>query len=106
MSLESVTTATFPTEVLEHDKPVLVDFWAPWCGPCKALAPVLAEISAEHGDKITVVKVDIDDNPEIAGDLGILSIPTMILFVDGKPTTTINGAASKTKILGKLAPWL
>ncbi|AUI60216.1 thioredoxin [Amycolatopsis sp. BJA-103] len=106
MSMESVTTNTFPSDVLDQDKPVLVDFWAPWCGPCKALAPVLAEISEEHGDKLTVVKVDIDDNPEIAGDYGILSIPTMILFVDGKPATTINGAASKAKILGKLDSWL
>ncbi|MFK0247142.1 thioredoxin [Amycolatopsis azurea] len=106
MSMDSVTTNTFPTKVLEQRNPVLVDFWAPWCGPCKALAPVLAEIAGEHGDKLTVVKVDIDDNPEIAGDYGILSIPTMILFVDGKPATTINGAVSKAKILGKLAPWL
>ena len=75
MDIKAVTTDTFATEVLGSDKPVLVDFWAPWCGPCKALAPLLAEIAAQHADKITVVKVDIDDNPEIAGDYRIMSIP-------------------------------
>ncbi len=106
MTMNPVTTATFPADVLEHDGPVLVDFWAPWCGPCKSLAPALTEIAEENSDKITVVKVDIDDNPEIAGDYRIMSVPTMILFVDGEPATTINGATSKARILGKLAPWL
>jgi thioredoxin len=106
MDIKDVTTGTFQTEVLASDKPVLVDFWAPWCGPCKALSPMLAEIAEQHAEKITVVKVDIDDNPEIAGDYRIMSIPTMTLFVDGSPAATINGAKSKAAILKKLSAWL
>jgi thioredoxin 1 len=106
MELKNVTDDTFTSEVLEADKPVLVDFWAPWCGPCKALAPVLAQIADEHADKITVVKLDIDDNPVTAGDLRIMSIPTMTLFVDGRPATTISGAKSRNAILDSLATWL
>jgi thioredoxin 1 len=106
MDIKSVTTDTFETDVLTSGKPVLVDFWAPWCGPCKALAPMLAEIAAEHADQLTVVKVDIDDNPQIAGDYRIMSIPTMTLFVDGSPAKTISGAKSKKSILDSLAGWL
>jgi len=106
MDIKDITTDTFATEVLAADKPVLVDFWAPWCGPCKALSPLLAEIAREHAEKITVVKVDIDDNPEIAADHRIMSIPTMTLFVDGKPATTIAGAKTKKAILADLADWL
>jgi thioredoxin 1 len=106
MDIKDVTTDTFTAEVLDAGKPVLVDFWAPWCGPCKALAPLLAEIAAEHADKITVVKVDIDDNPEIAADHRIMSIPTMTLFVDGTAAATISGAKPKKAILAELADWL
>jgi thioredoxin 1 len=106
MDIKTVTDDTFATEVLEAGKPVLVDFWAPWCGPCKALAPVLADIAEEHAAALTVVKLDIDDNPQTAGNLRIMSIPTMTLFVGGAPAVTISGSKSKKAILDSLAPWL
>jgi thioredoxin 1 len=106
MTIKDVTDDSFATEVLQAEKPVLVDFWAPWCGPCKTLAPLLAEIAQEHAGKLTVVKLDIDDNPRTAGELSIMSIPTMTLFVDGKAAKTINGPKSKKAILESLSQWL
>ena len=85
-----VTDATFGTEVLESDKTVLVDFWAEWCGPCKMVAPVLDEIAGENRDKLTVAKLDIDRNPAAARDYQVMSIPTMIVFQNGKPTATVS----------------
>ncbi len=99
----TVTDESFATDVLGSSKPVLVDFWAVWCGPCKMVAPVLEEIAAEHGDKLTVAKMDIDQNPAITQDYQILSIPTMMLFVDGKPVKQIVGAKPKAALLQDLA---
>ena len=102
MATMTVTDANFGTEVLGADKPVLVDFWAEWCGPCRMIAPALEEISAELGERVTVVKLNIDDNPEAPARYGVRGIPTMILFKDGQPAATKVGAAPKTQIQGWL----
>ena len=99
---KTVTDATFDNEVLGSDKPVLVDFWAEWCGPCKMVAPVLEEIAAENADKITVAKVNIDDNPEIARRYQIMSIPTMSVFAKGEMVKSIVGAKPKAALLRDL----
>jgi thioredoxin 1 len=102
----AATDATFSDEVLLSDVPVLVDFWATWCGPCKAIAPVLEEIAVEHAGKIKVVKVDIDENPEVARTYGIMSIPTMNVFVKGEVAKSLVGAKPKALILQDLAAWI
>ncbi len=99
----TVTDATFADEVLGSSKPVLVDFWATWCGPCKMVAPVLEEIANEHGEKLTIAKMDIDVNPSIPRDYQIMSIPTLILFQDGKPVKQIVGAKPKAALLQDLS---
>ena len=102
----TVTDSTFSDEVLNSEKPVLVDFWATWCGPCKMVAPVLEEIAREHGDKLTVAKLDIDQNQATARDYQVMSIPTMIVFKGGQPTKTIVGAMPKKKLEAELEPAL
>ena len=99
----TVTDATFAEDVLGSSKPVLVDFWATWCGPCKMVAPVLEEIANEHGEKLTVAKMDIDANPSIPRDYQIMSSPTLILFQDGKPVKQIVGAKPKAALLQDLS---
>ncbi|MEJ2869969.1 thioredoxin [Actinomycetospora sp. OC33-EN08] len=99
----NVTDSTFSDEVLNSDKPVVVDFWATWCGPCKMVAPVLEEIAQEHGDKITVAKLDIDQNQATARDYQVMSIPTMIVFQGGKPVKQIVGAKPKAALLDDLS---
>ena len=101
-----VTDATFRDDVLASDKTVLVDFWAEWCGPCKMVAPVLDEIAGEHKEKLTVAKLDIDRNPAAARDYQVMSIPTMIVFKDGKPVKQIVGAKPKAALLRDLADYL
>jgi thioredoxin 1 len=102
----TVTDESFTTDVLQSDKPVLVDFWAAWCGPCKMVAPVLDEIAGENADRITVAKLDIDANPATARDYQVMSIPTMIVFQDGKPVKQIVGARPKAALLSDLADYL
>ena len=94
----AVTTQDFQTEVLDSDKPVLVDFWAEWCGPCHAVAPVLDRIVEERGEELKLVKVNIDEEQELAQRYGVASIPTMILFKDGEPSAAVIGAQPKGAI--------
>ncbi|HEX5497230.1 MAG TPA: thioredoxin [Mycobacteriales bacterium] len=103
---KAVTDATFAADVIKSDKPVVVDFWAEWCGPCKMVSPVLEEIAAEHADKITVVKLNIDENPQTAQDYQILSIPTMSVFQGGQVVKSIVGAKPKAALLRDLADYL
>jgi thioredoxin 1 len=100
-----VTDTTFDAEVLKSDKPVLVDFWAPWCGPCLQVAPVLAEIGAEHTE-LTVVKINIDENPKVASSYGVTSIPTLNVYQGGELVKTIIGAKPKPFLLRELSAWL
>ncbi|MPY97708.1 MAG: thioredoxin [Actinophytocola sp.] len=102
-STVTVTDASFADDVLTSEKPVLVDFWATWCGPCKMVAPVLEEIASEHADKLTVAKLDIDQNPGTARDFQVMSVPTLILFQGGKPVKQIVGAKAKAALLNDLS---
>src|SRR5215469_6475766 len=99
----TVTDKSFAQDVLASEKPVLVYFWATWCGPCKMVAPVLEEIAKEHADKLTIAKLDIDANLTIAREFQIMSIPTMILFQDGEAVKQIVGAKPKNAMLSELS---
>ena len=102
MSPTKVTDSSFEMDVIKANKPVLVDFWAEWCGPCIQIAPALEELASEYGEKLTVAKVNIDENPETPTRYGVRGIPTLILFKNGEIAATKVGAASKRK----LAEWI
>ncbi len=93
-----ISDNNFDTEVLESSVPVLVDFWAPWCGPCRAIAPVVEELSGEYGDKLKVAKCNVDDNPKTPSKYGIRAIPTLIIFKGGNVSEQITGAVAKSQI--------
>ena len=104
--MKAVTDDDFEIEVLKSEKPVLVDFWAEWCGPCRMVSPILEEISKEHGDKIEIVKMNIDENPQVPQKYGIMQIPTMNIYKDGEIVKQIMGAKPKAALLRDLAEFV
>ncbi|MFA5361933.1 MAG: thioredoxin [Candidatus Omnitrophota bacterium] len=98
MALVHLTDGNFKSEVLDSESPVLVDFWATWCGPCKAIAPLIEELAREYDGKIKVGKVDVDENPRTAGQYGIMSIPTLIFFKKGQISEQVVGALNKSEL--------
>ena len=101
-----VTDATFKHDVLQADAPIVLDFWAPWCGPCKAIEPILADLEARARGKLEFARINIDENPETASRCGVLSIPTTILFADGEPRETLVGARPRKHYERALEGWL
>jgi thioredoxin 1 len=102
----AVTDATFDREVLQSSTPVLVDFWAEWCGPCKMISPVLEEIAEEHQGKVTIAKLNVDENPEIAMRYGVMSIPTLALFIGGVEKKRLIGAMPKRNVVTELSEFI
>jgi thioredoxin 1 len=102
----AVSDATFESDVLQAQGPVLVDFWAEWCGPCKMIAPVLDEIAKEHEGKLAIAKLNVDENPDVARRYGVLSIPTLVLFVGGVEKQRVVGFSSKRDLLAQLSEFV
>jgi thioredoxin 1 len=102
----TITTQNFEQEVLKSDKPVLVDFWAEWCGPCKAMEPIVAQIAREYPQVLKVGKLNVDDYPELATRYGVMGIPTLILFKDGREVARIVGYQPRERLLGQILPHL
>lgn len=106
MSTVTVTDESFEQDVLKADKPVLVDFWAEWCGPCKVIAPILEEIAEEQAGKITIAKLNVDDSLDVSRRYEVMSIPTLLLFKDGEPKARLVGAKPKAQLLQEISEYL
>ena len=102
----NLSTSTFDETVAGSDQPVIVDFWAEWCGPCKAIAPILTELSTELGEKVTIAKVNVDDNPDLAMRYNVMSIPTLLVFHNGEVAKRLVGAKGKAQLLQELGEFL
>ena len=104
--VREVTDASFEEDVIQSNRPVVVDFWAPWCGPCRVVSPILDDLAAQHGERVEFVKLNVDDNPAAASRYNVLSIPTVILFEQGEPQETVIGARSKNHYETAWQRWL
>ena len=104
--IAELTDETFEQEVLRSEQPVVVDFWAPWCGPCRMIAPIMSDLASEHGERVKFTKMNVDDNPQTSSRYNILSIPTVVLFEGGEPREVLMGARPRSHYEGAWERWL
>jgi thioredoxin 1 len=104
--VDDVTDETFEQEVIQSERPIVVDFWAPWCGPCRVVSPIIDDLASQHGERVGFLKLNVDDNPMTAARYNVLSIPTVILFENGEPQDMVIGARSKSHYESAWQRWL